>query len=382
MPPNAGRPSERNGDARACEPVDDVVCVGGAEDDDAGEAVARAHDLEPEPIEPVGHEPDERLDTREPSGKLEQRLEAGRERGRGHVRAGAARLKPARRPREAEIVHGRALRALEVGRPASGWRLEGEVSAPPRVTLCEDPAPHVQEAEPERAAQPLVTADGEDVDRRLAHVERKRPDVLRTVHDQPQPMLAAQRRERRQVDERSGHFLHRADDDRTRAAVDRRLELVDLGPARPVRHEPEAGPAPGQHRPEELDVAREHVFARRECEQVGCRVQALLRRLDERDLAFVGSDESGRSAARAGHMLEYDDRLVGHRRQRRLADETAELLDRGNGPGRRDALAGRVQIGLRQRRGIAGADGGPVSFRWRQPDSSAASGSPRDGRRL
>ncbi len=128
------------------------------EHDDPGTALARADDVQAELVEAVEQRCDELLDTRldPPGSELEQDSEAGGERGGGERRCRPACLERAGRADEAEVVDRRPGWVGKIGGPALPRLLQAEVAAKARLELGQELGAHVQKAEPEGRAEPLV----------------------------------------------------------------------------------------------------------------------------------------------------------------------------------------------------------------------------------
>ena len=150
---------------------------------------------------------------------------------------------------------------------------------------------------------PLVAVGGQKVDRRLAHVERKRAEALDRVEQQQGPALRARSRRSARVVPIAGGVADPAHRDDPRPLVAGRGQLLEIEPPilRSARAASRRRDSPGSSTDNvrrKLVGERHHVVARPPVEPFGDQVDARRRVRHQRDFVAVGADQPRRRVPR------------------------------------------------------------------------------------
>ena len=220
-----------------------------------------------------------------------QQIESGGGRvGTRHRRGATLEAAGARRPVERVEAEGKGIDAPE---PAGGQRLEP----------LDELAAHVEEGDAGRTEQVLQRAGDEEVDAEGVHVERRGPGPLVVVEHQVGAALAAQGRQRRDVDPVAVPEAHVRRRDDQRPLVDARLVALDRQRVAAGRHpvDDRAAPLLGQpavRHGRELELAQQHPAAVAvEAQRGGDRADGGGGAGHDRDLVGRGADRRGQRRA-------------------------------------------------------------------------------------
>ncbi len=162
-----------------------------------------------------------------------------------------------------------------------------------------DPVPlHKQEPCAFGAEQPLVTVGGQEVDRRLAHVDAIRAKALDRVDEQGDPSGMAHLRERIEIVAEPGGELDVTDRQDPGRVIEDRLQILEPDPAIAAGHLPDRDPPAGQVHPGQevrgIFVGGRHdVIAVAPGIALGNQADPLGRAVDESDFVAIGVDQAG-----------------------------------------------------------------------------------------